>query len=587
MLIILIHIFIASTLIAQVDYTFKPVTVTASRLSRSLAADTRSLTVLTQTQIKNLPASSIADILRLSGVDIGRRGIGAQNDFSLRGGNFEQVLILIDGVRINDPQTGHFNSDLPVSLQDIERIEILRGQASSLFGPEGFGGVIHLHTRSGNQTVSQAMVQGGSFGHVGAWFSQTLRLGNWRHGLSISREKSDGYRRETGLDAGTARLNSTYQNEQLYASASVNLGKRDFGANGFYAPYPSHETTETLLGQGLIAIRLTPDLKMQTRLFSRIHEDDFILDADRPAWYRNQHRSRSTGAEMQMNWNPGKSTQVAWGIEGNRESLLSARLGDHIRIRYALFGESAYRSRSGWTFNGGLRLDQLGGSGLFFNPSIGVAKVLPSQWTWRLAAGRAFRQPSFTEYYYDSPANRGDINLQAESAWSVESGLRRSWSAVHLDGCLFVRQESNPIDWLLISPGVWQASNLPNRTLRGGSLDLSIQKAPVTFQTRFDVFFLDQTAELKDSKYGMNTTRYRFLTSLGVSLPLHLQANLSFSHRERLFADPLSLLDLGIFWSRNKWRVELDFSNLLNQKIEEIPGVPLPGRYFLVSVYTR
>src|SRR5687768_18535775 len=143
------------------------VVVTAATTPVELGSVTRTLTVITREQIEALPAHSIADVMRLAAsVDVRARGVrGMQTDFAVRGANFGQMLVLVDGVRLNDAQSGHHNGDIPVSLDEVERIEILHGPGASLFGADAFSGTVNVITR--REAESSATLLGGSNGLAG------------------------------------------------------------------------------------------------------------------------------------------------------------------------------------------------------------------------------------------------------------------------------------------------------------------------------------------------------------------------------------------------------------------------------------
>src|SRR6188768_2229575 len=149
---------------AQSPYR-QTVVVTAATAPVELGSITRTMTIITREQIDALPAHTVADVLRLvPSVDVRARGImGVQSDFAIRGANFGQMLVLVDGVRLNDAQSGHHNGDIPVPLEAVERIEVLQGPGSSLFGADAFGGTVNVITRRGAEPPS-LVVQGGSFG---------------------------------------------------------------------------------------------------------------------------------------------------------------------------------------------------------------------------------------------------------------------------------------------------------------------------------------------------------------------------------------------------------------------------------------
>ena len=223
---------------AQADYRLHPVEITASRLESSMAAETRELQVLDRKRIRSLPGISVSDILSVAGlVDLQSRGVnGIQADMSLRGSGFEQVLVLVDGVRMNDPQTGHHNADLPVSRDDIERIEVLTGHASSIYGPDGVGGVIQIITRHAQTTQTNVSFQGGSAGTTSAQLSQEFAGRHLTSRFTLAHNRSDGYRPTTDYKTTSLSGTSKWQSGPHRISAIAGIVSKKFGANGFYAP---------------------------------------------------------------------------------------------------------------------------------------------------------------------------------------------------------------------------------------------------------------------------------------------------------------------------------------------------------------
>ena len=129
-------------------YELDEVVFTAGRTPIEAQQAARIVTVITKSEIERAPAQNLNDLLRyIAGVDIRQRGpLGAQADISIRGGTFDQTLILLNGGNITDPQTGHHNLDLPIDVESIERIEILQGPSAKSFGPNAFNGAINIIT---------------------------------------------------------------------------------------------------------------------------------------------------------------------------------------------------------------------------------------------------------------------------------------------------------------------------------------------------------------------------------------------------------------------------------------------------------
>ena len=222
---------------AQVDYTFDPLSITASRLDDGFVSETRDIIVLDRQQIAAIPGESVSEILQyLGSVDIRRRGInGIQADYGLRGCSFEQVLVLIDGVRVNDPQTGHHNNDLPVSLSEIEKIEILLGHGSSLYGSNGVGGVIHVITQSPEKTRTRLKLNGGSFKTISGEISQSFNFIGFKNRIHLEKQKSDGYMRNMNYDVTTLSCQVQKKFKNVNIRGRWGSIEKAFGANRFYA----------------------------------------------------------------------------------------------------------------------------------------------------------------------------------------------------------------------------------------------------------------------------------------------------------------------------------------------------------------
>ncbi|NQT24264.1 TonB-dependent receptor [candidate division KSB1 bacterium] len=579
------------TLLAQVDFRAEPVSITASRLSTLIASETREVIVITKEEMENLPAESVSDVLRIAGVDVNRRGSGAvQSDLSLRGGSFEQVLVLLDGMRMNNPQTGHFNFDLPVSLSDIERIEILPGHSASVLGPDGYNGVIHIITRSGSDKESRVEISGGSFGTYSVSVSQTFSMGSWQHRLSAGKRISEGYREETDYDIGQFYSHHILQLEQTTFSSSIGWSGRDYGANGFYAPYPSREKTEGWTGQTVLKTRHSNWFSTQVRLSAHQHEDDFILDADRPEWYQNNHCTRSFAGEVQGHLKLSHWMEMTVGMERLMQILTSSRLGDHDRTQTGLFAEWALYSQKKWILNLSARLDGYDDNLFQINPSASFSIPVNRSIKWRVSAGRAYRVPTFTELFYESPANQGDSNLKPERAWSAETGLNGTIPVIRWEMTAFIRLEQNRIDWITTtSSSVWQVMNRKSSRVQGLSFKVGWEPHQ-NIRTRIhwqEILRSESSMDLQHSKYGFNATKQILQFSSTMRLPFHIHQQIEISYKRREVASEIFIMDAA--WNRS-WKtmtLSCKILNLLNHDFEEIPGVPMPGRQILLGIQTR
>ncbi len=231
----------------------------------------RTVRVLTREELARLPARDVADVLRLvSSVSVRSRGAwGVQTEFSIRGATFGQTLVLVDGIRLNDTQTGHHNGDIPVPLDEIERVEVLLGPGSALFGADAFGGTINIITRRG-VGAAQAQLRAGRFGTAVASASGGFERGALRQSAAVAFDRSDGFMAARDHRILTLRSQTMVGDSTALAVAFTD---KDFGANGFYGPSPSYEwTSQTLVSA---EHRFLDDARIDVsgRAFYRTHGD--------------------------------------------------------------------------------------------------------------------------------------------------------------------------------------------------------------------------------------------------------------------------------------------------------------------------
>ena len=228
------------------EATLDDVEITGSRAPLALGQAARMVTVLSRDEIQAAPVQSINDLLKMAvGVDVRQRGpIGAQTDVSIRGGTQEQITILLNGINICDPQTGHNAFDLPCDISDIERIEVLEGPAARVFGTSSLVGAINVVTRRNEKGERRnekwegaARMEGGSFGYL----STAGRVGIANHSLSANYTRSDGYSRSkvghlnSDYQGGKVFYQGGYNGEQVQLNWHAGLSIKGFGSNTFYS----------------------------------------------------------------------------------------------------------------------------------------------------------------------------------------------------------------------------------------------------------------------------------------------------------------------------------------------------------------
>jgi len=556
--------------------TFEPLTLEEiDRAIRVLPARSQALVL-----------NSLVDLLRLDpSVDLQERAPGGvQADISIRGSSFGQTLVLLNGQRLNDPQSGHHNMDIPVPMEAVSRVEVLRGSGSTMYGSDAVAGVVNLiaeppagvefrlRTALGNQGINQERA--------------STAFGDRKHSeqLSFARDFSSGFRPDRdyrNLDfASTTRLVSNLGTSSLTAAYM----DRPFGADQFYGNFNSWEDTKTWFAglQQTIADQTTVSLSF------RRHSDWFVLYRDRPDLFDNHTADESFQAALRRRQEVSSSSTLFYGAETLHESIVSTNLGDHSRTRGAAYAAMDFRALKRFSLSLSAREEVYANFSSALSPTVSGAMWLSQRWKFRASGSRAFRVPSYTDLYYQDPANVGNPGLKPESAWTYEAGLDWIPSAkVRGDLTVFQRRLRDGIDYYRASPeDIWRALNIQN--LRFTGVEAALHVAPSRGQF---IDFRYTWLEGKQDTIPIGATKYTFnypANSGVVSWQANPGAGLILRTRvgilDRRARDTYVLWDLFAALSRGKVHPFLQFSNLANTSYQEVLGVPMPGRTVIGGV---
>jgi outer membrane cobalamin receptor len=584
---------IASLLISFPAYALQQppeetVVVTANAYPVPFENLSRTVTVLTREDINKLPVRSVADILaQVSSVDMRSRSpFGLQSDISLRGSSFAQVLILVDGVRINDSQTSHHNSDFPVQLQDIERVEVLLGAGSSIYGADAFGGIVNIITRRHAETA-HASVSGGQYGFFEGSFSIGLRKGKLEQSISGSANRSSGfeYDRDFRSIAFSARTNVGSHFGLFFSHLN-----KEFGANDFYGPSPSKEWTN----QSLVALEQTYEgssgVKAVFQEYYRTHGDRFLYDIHTPGLYENQHRTHAARAVAKVRLEFADAASLALGGEVGGDWILSSNLGDHSFASTSGFGELQWKLGKTVVVYPGIRLDYYSNFGAAASPSLSGSWWMLPRVRLRSSVGRAFRIPTFTELYYRDPSHQASPSLKPESAWSADIGAdfvpARNWLG---SLTLFSRHERNVIDWVRSYPDEkWRTFNI--RRLHTAGVEIGIERSLGSkgrLATHYSRVTVDPGPVDYLSKYVLDYARDAWNASASFPIAFKLEYRQSLRYKRRIDGRSYWLLDGRLEHGFRQFVAAVDFTNLLNSQYQDVIGVDMPGRWFIMSLSTR
>lgn len=543
----------------------------------------RTVVVLTRDEIRRLPVRSIAELLAyVSSVDVRSRGaFGVQADFAVRGSTFGQTLVLVDGFRINDAQSGHHNADVPVPIGEVERIEVLLGPGSSLYGTDALGGIVNVITRRAGPR-RDASVSGGQYGLV----EVDAGAGGAFHGadqsVAVSASRSGGF--EPGRAFRTVSLSA----RTMFANGTRLWGSyldKDFGARGFYGPAFSTERTSQALFVLDGATRAIGPWKGTWQTGYRTHGDRFLYDSTRPGT-PSDHRSHAVQASVRLQRPLGERTRLTVGVDAGADRIRSNALGNHHLARGSLFAELQQHLGARVVVYPGLRVDRYSTFGGAVSPSLSAAGWAGATVKLRASAGRAFRVPTFTERFYVDPNNRGTPTLVPERAWSSEAGLdwlpARGWVAA---ATIFRRHDRDTIDFVRPSKLVpWQAANVGRVTTTGTELTVERRLAAGILAARYTWLDAASAATPLLSKYVLEYARQSVGLSASLALPGAVQIGQRVDYKRRRDGREYWVADSRLARRIGAATFFVEGSNLLDRRYQEIPGADMPGRWIRAGI---
>ena len=577
-------------------FTLKnPIVVSAARFPVTLLNSARTVTVLDSSELAELPAYSIQDALEyVAGVDILQRGApGVQGDVNLRGAGYEQILVLVNGLNVNDPQTGHHNLNIAFPLSAVERIEVVKGAGSRLFGPGAMGGIINIITRKSKTTNGLFSISGGDFQFTEVKATVDLKGDHASHSLNFNRSSNSGYQHNTDFTNYAASYQGEIKVKDNRFSFTGGFNSKDFGANRFYHPafVNQREKTKTffLSTQGQIYLA-SGKFTLMPELFWRHQDDDFVLDYKKPDWYHNKHRTDILGLEISGRW-VNKLGRTALQVSPQLKKIESNNLGSHEQRQVGISVEHQTGWRK-WQFILGSSFYYFENWGWQFNPGLDVAFQASPNWTLYFSGAKGFRPPSFTELYYDSPANKGNPFLKSEESVDFEIGSRWQTGYYLWSVALFQRLGRHLIDWQFAEAGqYWQARNVARLNMAGIELSAKFVFNHLFFRKiELNYTYLKSNKAQRNyiSKYVLNYLKHQanLMISQNLGSP-RLLLQWQVRYQNRLNYKDYFVTDVHFQWRFKKILFFSDITNLFNQRYEDITAVPLPSRWFKAGIKVK
>lgn len=547
--------------------------------------------ILTGEDFERLNAHSLREVLEtIPSINLIERGTpGSQADIKIRGSSIDGVLLLINGIRVHDPQTGHFTMDIPFELSSVERIEIITGGGSSIYGSSTSGGIINIVTNKDSDGINGG-VSFGSYGSANSGLTFSKQLSQSSFSLSLRSGRSDGYKKSSELDMTGVDATGSLEYDDLSVIWNVGFMDRRFGAGDFYAPYPSFEKTLTVQG-GINIVRAVNDKSVvRFGIGSRGHKDDFILIKNKPEVYRNTHYNRSSIVTAEYFSNLYDRLYTLVGAETEHMGITSGSLGSHSDYNNAVYGElSARVKKSDMLIS--MRLDSGYMDESILSPGIAVMVPLKDGIRFNVNAERSFRQPTYTDLYYISPANMGNPSLKSEHSTLFSTGFDLTGKRKEFGISFFARESTDVIDWVRdTGESVWNVAN--HGSLMTNGVEMKFQfNIFKQWESGFNAVILNQTVKRRkgiESKYSLNPLATILTSTLTGNVFKNIRCTLVARYEDQLRGGSRNPVTFRISKRFAKINAVLSARNMFNERYDEIPGLPAPGRWLNLNIeYAR
>ena len=621
------------------------VCVTGSRAPLTKSQAARMVTVLDRADIAQAPVQSVNDLLKYAvGVDVRQRGpIGAQTDISIRGGTSDQIILLLNGINICDPQTGHNAMDLPVDLSEIVRIEVLEGPAGRIYGTSSLVGAINIVTRSQESgDSSQYMTlhaEGGSYGYfnLGGRYSTDSRLqttDSFKSSISANYTRSDGYSRSkaghlnTDFSGTKAFYQGQYDDEAFRLHWHLGIADKGWGSSTFWAS-PKWQADD----QYEHTTKLYSAIQAETKqgLFHLSGNIYWNQNRDRYEGYRGQpekmkynyNRTDVYGVSLSnyFDWAAGRT---AFGAELRNEDLVSGNLGEPLSQTHHISGTdrdytlgvnrtniSGYLEHNlllnNFTISAGLVAvkNTWSNMNMTLYPGIDISYRPHPAWKIHASYNTSLRMPSFTEMYYKLQGYSANPHLKPEEMRALEAGLTYHSSLFTYHFTLWKHNGRNMIDWIMdTSQGqdaVWQSVNHTKINSLGFETSASIEIPLFThhyslFTVSYSYIHQDKEQDANIvSQYALEYLRHKLVANTRLQFSKMLSLSLNFRWQDRVGSytdfdgtvcdyEPYALLDTRLTWQQPRWKVYLEANNLFDTRYHDYGLVTQPGRWLIAGI---
>ena len=585
------------------------VIINENRLQIPFAKQNRNIYILDKSQIDHLPVQSVNELLSyVTGVDVRQRGPwGSQSDISIDGGTFEQTTILLNGVKMNDPQTGHNSMNLPLSVNSVERIEVLRGSAARIYGVNSLTGAINIVTIKPDKTGIEVQLDGGSnfkdneenpdkiYTSKGIQLAGNYATDKQNHLLAGSIQSGSGH-----------RYNTAFKNHKLFYQGNLDINPynrvsvmagyvyNNFGANGFYAA-PIDKESQEIIQTGLATIsyksQLTDKLSLEPRISYRYNYDDYRFYRQDLSKSRNQHYTHVVNPEINANYRTAYG-DFGLGAEARFDKINSSNVGDHTRNNAGLYAEFRTEEIKNFQINAGAYINYNSAFGWRVYPGLDLGYNLTETFKVYMNSGTGQRIPSLTDLYYDTPGNIGNGDLEPENAWYAEGGFKYNTGKLWMNASYFHREIDDFIDWVRSDEQQpWRSENFLSNTVNGLTISADYhlsENNECNLLTGLSYTYLNASLDQKEqnnfiSKYALESLRHQLIAKV---IANYNGFNITVTERfqERLNYKSYFITDMRLAYQYKNYGIFTNASNLFDTQYIEVATAPMPGRWFSLGL---
>lgn len=584
---VFIYLIVFQTPLTAQETVLDEVIISSPRIELSIGQQSRSVITITVKEIAESGANTLIDVLSdVAGIELRSRGAqDVQSDIYIRGGGFDQVLLLIDGIKVDNPQTGHHTLNAILPIEMIERVEILKGAAGRVYGQNAFSGAINIVTKTPSTEDLKVTLSGGSFDYQKAALFATDQRESSSHTLYAETISSDGYRYNTDYYNQNYLWKSSWKTDQEPIELLASFNNRRFGANGFYASPTFTDqfeaTQSSLLG---LTTSINGNWHIKPKLYWKRGQDEFILFKNDPSIYRNMHITNKLGAEVNATKKHALGT-TGIGFELAHVSIRSNNLGEHARTLAHGYLEHRFVSNR-WDVTPGFSVSQYTDQDTFFYPGIDIGFQINGDSRLFFNSGYTYRIPTYTDLYYNDPTTLGNESLLPEKALSTELGFRHHQNNWKLSLTLFQRDAKNYIDYVVLAGDErWQATNIDQILSQGGELDVVLNSNSHKFSFGY-AYLKDDVDGVSSalSRYAINSRKHHLSTRWTLRWNSLITSSISYRYAEQDSGYHYNVVDANMAVVKGRVKLSLSAHNILNADYTEQNLVPMPKGHALLSL---